>query len=93
MKTKRPSSAVTESELSFEAAIERLEKIVAEMENADLPLEQLLQKYEEGIRLVQLCTQKLDEAEKKIEILTRKPDGTVERKPFQPTGASTDTLL
>jgi len=69
--------------LTFEQAIERLERIVADMEAAELPLEDVLKKYEEGTRLVRFCNQKLEEAEKKIEILTRKADGTVATKPFQ----------
>jgi exodeoxyribonuclease VII small subunit len=68
--------------LSFEQAIQRLEKIVADMESAELPLEDVLKKYEEGTRLVRFCSQKLEEAEKKIEILTKKADGTVALKPF-----------
>lgn len=67
---------------SFEQAIQRLEQIVADMEGAELPLEQVLKKYEEGTRLVQFCSQKLNEAEKKIEILSKKADGSVELKPF-----------
>jgi exodeoxyribonuclease VII small subunit len=67
---------------SFEQAIEQLEKIVADMENAELPLEELLKKYEEGTTLVRFCTKKLDEAEQKIEMLTKRKDGTVELKPF-----------
>jgi exodeoxyribonuclease VII small subunit len=70
----------TENAPSFEQAIQRLEKIVAEMESADLPLEDILKRYEEGSRLVRFCGQKLEEAEKKIELLTKKsrfnPPGT-----------------
>jgi len=68
--------------VSFEQAIQRLEKIVAEMEAAELPLEDVLKKYEEGTALVRYCSQKLEEAEKKIEMLTKKADGSVELKPF-----------
>jgi exodeoxyribonuclease VII small subunit len=81
---KKPASAVPEkSDLNFEQAIQRLEKIVAEMEGAELPLAAVLKKYEEGTRLVRFCSQKLEEAEKKIELLTKKADGSVELKPFQ----------
>jgi exodeoxyribonuclease VII small subunit len=67
---------------SFEDAIQRLEQIVADMEEAELPLEDLLKKYEEGTRLVRFCGQKLEEAEKKIELLTKKADGSATLKPF-----------
>ena len=72
------------NEPSFEQAVERLEKIVADMENAELPLEEVLKQYEEGTRLVRFCSQKLDEAEKKIELLHKKADGSVTLKPFEP---------
>ena len=76
--------------LSFEQAIQRLEKIVAEMESAELPLEDVLKRYEEGTRLVRFCSAKLDEAEQKIEILQKKADGTVKLEPFQPAGDAAD---
>ena len=82
MPKKIPAPKTKDDGLSFEQAIARLEQIVAEMEAADLPLEQVLGKYEEGTRLVRLCGQKLDEAEKKIELLTKKADGTVALEPF-----------
>src|SRR5712691_13230377 len=69
---------------SFEQAIQRLEKIVADMEAAELPLEDVLKKYEEGTRLVRFCNQKLEEAEKKIEVLAKKTDGTIVLEPFEP---------
>ena len=69
--------------LTFEQAIQRLERIVADMEGAELPLEDVLKKYEEGTRLVRFCNQKLEEAEKKIEILAKKPDGSVAFEPFE----------
>jgi exodeoxyribonuclease VII small subunit len=70
-------------EMSFEQAIARLEKIVADMEAAELPLEDVLKKYEEGTRLVRFCGAKLEEAEKKIELLTKKKDGSLVLKPFE----------
>ena len=76
--------------LSFEQAIQRLEKIVAEMEGAELPLEDVLKRYEEGTRLVRFCTAKLDEAEKKIEILQKKADGTAKLEPFEPVDTAGD---
>ena len=54
------------------------------MESAELALEDVLKKYEEGTRLVRFCAQKLDEAEKKIEILTKKADGSVKLETFEP---------
>jgi exodeoxyribonuclease VII small subunit len=56
--------------VKFEAALSDLEALVADMENGELPLDQLIEKYEEGMRLVQACNEKLAEAEQKIEVLT-----------------------
>jgi exodeoxyribonuclease VII small subunit len=70
--------------LKFEQALGRLEKIVAEMESAELPLDEVVGRFEEGTRLVRFCAQKLEEAEKKIEILARKKDGTVTTEAFEP---------
>ena len=57
--------------VSFEQAMERLEKIVEEMESGKMPLEDLLLRYEEGMKLVKSCQEQLTRAEQKIEIITR----------------------
>lgn len=69
---------------SFESAIGRLEHLVGEMESDEMPLEQLLLSYEEGIKLVKVCQEKLADAEKKIEIIQRNAAGEPELKPFDP---------
>jgi len=71
------------AEMKFEDAIEKLEKIVAELEEGGLPLEKSLQKFEEGIKLSRFCSKKLKEAEKKIELLTKTAEGELETKPFE----------
>jgi exodeoxyribonuclease VII small subunit len=58
-------------DLSFEAAMERLEKIVSEMESSKLPLADLLLRYEEGTRLIAICNEHLGAAENRIETLSR----------------------
>jgi len=70
-------------EASFEDAMARLEKLVEEMEGGDLPLEEILQKYEEGNRLVKLCAARLNEAEKRIEVLMKEKDGALSLKPLR----------
>ena len=67
-----------ESELKFEKALERLEKIVEDLEAGNIPLEDALKKYEEGVKLSRLCTEKLTQAETKIEQLTRTLSGALE---------------
>lgn len=58
----------------FEEALERLEEIVRKMETGDLPLEEALKSYEEGVKLIRLCQSKLDEAERRVELLLGKED-------------------
>jgi len=70
-----PIDEPDKADLSFEAAMERLEKIVDEMESSKLPLEGLIVRYEEGIRLVGVCNQRLASAENRIETLNRMGQG------------------
>ena len=59
----------TKAKLSFEAALGRLETIVESMESGEVPLAELLAKFEEGTRLVQVCQSRLAEAEVKVQKL------------------------
>ncbi|MGW8325071.1 MAG: exodeoxyribonuclease VII small subunit [Desulfobacterales bacterium] len=67
---------------TFEKAMEKLEKIVQELESSDLPLEKAIKKFEEGVQLSKFCSEKLDETEKKITILLKDQNGQVFEKPF-----------
>ena len=60
---------------SIEQAMERLEKLVGEMESGKLPLDKLIISYEEGVKLVRLCQEKLDAAEQRIQIIARDAAG------------------
>ena len=66
--------------LPFEEALKRLESIVESMEAQELPLETLLARYTEGVRLSQLCQAKLNEAELKIQQLEKSPKGELSLK-------------
>ena len=70
------------SGLSFETGLERLEKIVKELEQGDLALERALELFEEGMQLSTQCRRQLEEAENKIEILLKKGEGKVIAEPF-----------
>lgn len=61
--------------LKFEDAMTRLETIVTELEKGDLPLDESLKIFEEGIKLSKSCLKILDEAERKVEILIQERDG------------------
>lgn len=59
-----------EKELSFEGAMKRLEEIVQFLERGNLPLEDAVQAYEEGMKLKQFCMEKLESAQLRIEKVT-----------------------
>jgi exodeoxyribonuclease VII small subunit len=61
--------------LSFETALTKLEAIVESMESGDVPLADLLAKFEEGNTLLRHCEKRLKEAELKIEQLKKERDG------------------
>ena len=68
----------------FEKLLARLEEIVSEMESAELPLDQLLSTYEEGMRLVAACGERLADAEQKVEILSRSAAPVLENREALP---------
>ena len=78
-----------EAELNFEGAMDRLEKIVEQMESGKLPLDDLIVHYEEGMNLVKICQERLANAEQKIEIIARNSAGKAIVKDFEPTPETT----
>jgi len=69
-------------DIKFEDALSRLESIVEKLEGGDLPLEESLEAFEEGIRLSRICSKRLEEAERKIEVLTKGEDGQLQVENF-----------
>ena len=61
--------------VKFEDALARLETIVTELERGELPLDESLRIFEEGIKLSKTCLKMLDDAERKVEILVQDKDG------------------
>ena len=78
------SSKPKPADLNFEGAMGRLETIVEQMESGKLPLEDLIVRYEEGMKLVKICQERLANAEQKIEIITRNAAGKPVVKNFEP---------
>jgi exodeoxyribonuclease VII small subunit len=72
------------TKLTFEKAMEQLEKIVASLETEALSLEQSLKKFEEGMKLSQYCSEKLEETEKKISLIMGIKDDDFDEVPFDP---------
>ncbi|HUK55961.1 MAG TPA: exodeoxyribonuclease VII small subunit [Nitrospiria bacterium] len=70
------------AQFKFEDALARLETIVGQLEKGDLPLEESLKIFEEGVRLSKNCLKTLEEAERKVEILLKDKDGRKRPKPF-----------
>ena len=71
------------AKLSFESALAKLEAIVDSMESGEVPLAELLAKYEEGSKLLKVCEGRLKEAELKIEKLKKGKDGSTAFEPFE----------
>lgn len=63
---------------TFEASLDELEKIVKQLENGDLPLEESLKLFEDGVRLSRDCRERLLKAERRIEVLMRDTNGNLE---------------
>jgi exodeoxyribonuclease VII small subunit len=66
----------------FEDSLKQLETIVAQLEKGDLPLEDSIKLFEEGIRLSAVCKEELEAAEGKVQILLKQRDGSMKAEPF-----------
>lgn len=67
---------------SFEESLKKLETIVEKLEQGDLPLEESLKLFEEGVGLSAICKKELDDAEGKVQILIKQRDGSLKPEPF-----------
>ncbi len=71
------------SDIKFEDALQRLEEIVDRLETGELPLEDSLKVFEEGVALARRCSKYLEEAEKRIELLTKDEGGLLKTEAFE----------
>ena len=76
------------NDISFEEAMKKLEELINAMENNDLPLDKMIDSYEQGSALAKLCRSKLAKLEQRIEILSRDDNAGGEWKPFDPNSNS-----
>jgi exodeoxyribonuclease VII small subunit len=67
---------------TFEESLKKLETIVDRLEKGDLPLEESLKLFEEGVVLSAACKQELDAAEGKVQMLVKQRDGSLKTEPF-----------
>ena len=81
-KTAKVPAAGEEADLSFSQALEKLQGVVEAMESDDLPLETLLARYEEGMKLARVCEARLAAAEVRIQQLEKDAAGALVTKPF-----------
>jgi exodeoxyribonuclease VII small subunit len=70
------------SDLKFEDCLARLEQIVAALESGNLPLEESLKVFEEGVALARQCGRYLEDAERRLEILAKDDNGVLGTRPF-----------
>ena len=83
---KKKSPEESAAALPYEQRSARLEEIVSRLESGELPLEESLALYEEGVALVRACTRELDEAEQKVRILRRTAEGDIRPADFSEPG-------
>lgn len=74
----------------FEKSFKQLEDIVRRLESEELPLDESLQLFEQGIRLSRFCHQRLEEVEKKIELILADAKGQPVLEPFDPEDEALD---
>ena len=67
----------------FEECIQRLERIVQELEKGEVSLDKSLGLFEEGMQISASCRKELEEAESKVEVLL-KQNGKLQAEPFEP---------
>ncbi len=68
---------------TFESSLKQLEQIVEKLEKGDLPLEESIRLFEEGVKLSNACKTELEAAEGKVQVLMKQRDGSMKLEPFQ----------
>jgi exodeoxyribonuclease VII small subunit len=76
---------------TFETSLKELEKIVRRLENGDLPLEESLKLFEDGVKLARECQERLNQAERRIEILLKDENGNPALQPIGKEDLSEET--
>jgi exodeoxyribonuclease VII small subunit len=70
------------NDVCFEEALGKLEVIVKQLERGELPLEESLERFTEGMKLSQVCLNKLDKVEKNIDKIIQSQQGKIVEKPL-----------
>jgi exodeoxyribonuclease VII small subunit len=74
---------MAEKKQKFEDAMKELQKVTSEMESGELSLEEMIQHFERGQKLIKSCSSQLNDIQKKIEIITKKSDGSIVLEDFE----------
>jgi exodeoxyribonuclease VII small subunit len=69
--------------ITFEVALKHLETIVERLESGQVPLDETIQSFEEGMKLVERCHQQLNHAESKLKRLVRNKAGMLETEEME----------
>ena len=72
-----------ENNKDFETSLKKLEQILSDLENGDLPLEESIKTFEEGVKLTKHCQNLLSKAELKIQKLVESKDGSIDLEAFE----------
>ncbi|HEY4717280.1 MAG TPA: exodeoxyribonuclease VII small subunit [bacterium] len=70
----------TDTDINFEEALKKLDKIVEKLEMGNIPLEDALKQFDAGVRLVRYLNERLEDAERKIELLVKDKEGKITKK-------------
>lgn len=79
---KKEMETVDIENLDFELALDKLQKIVEDLEKGGLSLDNTLSEFSQGMKMLKFCHQKLDKAEKKIELMLKEDDEFTKEVPF-----------
>lgn len=88
--TKSTSNRDRSATEGFEARLERLRKIVDELERGNLPLEQAIERYEEGVGVLRSCAETLSGARLRVEELAKDAEGILEPRPARDLEAAAE---
>ncbi len=81
---------ISTDDISFEQALQELETLVESMESDQAPLDELIENYEKGTRLYDLCQQRLENAQRRVDLI--REGATSEKTNLQPFDAESESL-
>jgi exodeoxyribonuclease VII small subunit len=76
---------IAENPTNFEVSLKELERLIAELERGEQPLEEQLKSFEKGVSLSRECMKRLEEIEQRVELLIQSADGKMTSTSFDPS--------